>query len=560
MAHKFSTTSRNFRELIGNGQKYVVPPFQRDYSWERDQWEDLWEDCWDIYTQAEESHYMGYLVLQESAEGTFMVIDGQQRLTTLSIWVLAAIQVIHKLNETLQNPQNEERVKILRNTYIGGIDVASLQTYNKLQLNRNDNPYYADYISTLARAPIRRQANSHKLMQKALVFFADCFTSKALAPEEIGRFVDLVSTRLVFTIIHVDSELNAFKVFETLNARGVKLSTSDLLKNYIFSVISKSDSNAMHLERAEHLWATIQDKLEHHTIEEYIKCYWNSKHKLTRKAELFKRIRHDIQDPTNAFAFLNALGSAADYFVAIQSETDPLWHQHSAIAEKIKIINLFRLKQHLPAALACVLADTEHFKILDRFLGDLIVVSFRYQIIGGQNPNEMERVLTQLAVSVSQSGRYDRKLLQEVYPSDDAFVQDFSEKELSAKPAKKLIKYMFVEMENKLYRQSLNWEDVDLSIEHILPQSANAESWPNWLDADIDHHLEKLGNYALLHANANRKLSNSSFEEKRPVYAESKLSLTSDIAKYEEWTAAQLKHRQRTLAKQAAQTWRLDFV
>jgi uncharacterized protein with ParB-like and HNH nuclease domain len=84
----------NLNTIIGNGKSYFVPIFQRDYSWDKDDWEDLWNDIEDLPNV--KTHYLGYLVFQiaQSEEESYWVIDGQQRLTTLSILVLAITAVL----------------------------------------------------------------------------------------------------------------------------------------------------------------------------------------------------------------------------------------------------------------------------------------------------------------------------------------------------------------------------------------------------------------------------------------------------------------------------------
>ena len=83
----FNTANNTFRQLMGNGLLYRVPPFQRDYSWSADEWDDLWQDFLSLHTTEEEPiHYMGYLVLQSSDSKRFDIIDGQQRITTISIY------------------------------------------------------------------------------------------------------------------------------------------------------------------------------------------------------------------------------------------------------------------------------------------------------------------------------------------------------------------------------------------------------------------------------------------------------------------------------------------
>jgi uncharacterized protein with ParB-like and HNH nuclease domain len=104
-------SNQTFKNLMGNSVQYHVPRFQRDYSWDQEQWEDLWED---IENLNEEEHYMGYIVLQrnEKDKNNFSVIDGQQRLITLSLFVLSSMRAIQTLiDDDIDSNDNELRLK-----------------------------------------------------------------------------------------------------------------------------------------------------------------------------------------------------------------------------------------------------------------------------------------------------------------------------------------------------------------------------------------------------------------------------------------------------------------
>ncbi len=105
----FSTSNQTLRQLLGNGVAYRVPPFQRDYSWEQDQWEELWLDVRATLGGEEPSHYMGYLVLQSSDQKDFEIMDGQQRLTTLSILALAVLAALDELVVQGVHPDDNRR-------------------------------------------------------------------------------------------------------------------------------------------------------------------------------------------------------------------------------------------------------------------------------------------------------------------------------------------------------------------------------------------------------------------------------------------------------------------
>lgn len=119
-ATNFSTRNDTYRKLMGNGLIYRIPRFQRDYSWTEEEWEDLWADINGmIKLDGEPAHYMGYLALQSSDDKIFDMIDGQQRLTTLSLIVLATLKNIRRLIEEKKDAyHNQQRLEQIRQTYM----------------------------------------------------------------------------------------------------------------------------------------------------------------------------------------------------------------------------------------------------------------------------------------------------------------------------------------------------------------------------------------------------------------------------------------------------------
>ncbi len=231
-----NTSNDTFGRLMGNGLHYEVPKYQRDYSWDKEQWSDLWYDLMQMIDE-NDSHYMGYLVLQTADDKNYQIIDGQQRLTTLCVLILAVVDILLKLPCTEKEKEdNKKRAENIRSTYIGNMDMLTLTSVNKLVLNRNNDHFYRTYLSTLQEMPKRGLKASERLLKSAFETFKAYLTASYKTAEELVIFVENLVNNIFFTVITVTDELNAFKVFETLNARGVQLSSSDLLKNYIFSV------------------------------------------------------------------------------------------------------------------------------------------------------------------------------------------------------------------------------------------------------------------------------------------------------------------------------------
>ena len=214
-ANLLNTRTANYLDLIGNGRIYRVPAYQRDYSWQEEQWEDLWLDILDLRTNPENSHYMGALVVEEKTDREFLIIDGQQRLATLSLLALAIIQSLNRLADQNVDPaSNKERAQSLRTRFIGEKDPASLVESSKLFLNHTDDGFYQDYLVQL-RPPLnpRGLPLSNKLLWECFRYFSkkiDELPSEMQAGQPLAALLaEVVGRQLMFILITVDNELNA---------------------------------------------------------------------------------------------------------------------------------------------------------------------------------------------------------------------------------------------------------------------------------------------------------------------------------------------------------------
>lgn len=301
-----------------------VPRFQRDYSWGSDEWDDLWQDIVGLFEDdSEPAHYLGYLVLQSSDSKQFDIIDGQQRMTTLSIMILAGLAHLDDLIKSdLDADSNRQRKAQLQSSYVGYLDPVTLVPQSKLTLNRHNNRFYQTYLVPLEHIPGRGLNTSEHQLRKAFGWFKERIKARVGSQPESGKnfagFIDKLVDRLFFTVITVTDELNAFKVFETLNARGVRLSATDLLKNYLFSIISTGDTHETEVQALEDLWERIVGVLGSESFPEFLRIYWNSGHKLVRKTNLFKAVREDIKTRQDAFSLVRNFDYYADVYTALR--------------------------------------------------------------------------------------------------------------------------------------------------------------------------------------------------------------------------------------------------
>jgi hypothetical protein len=550
-----NTSNDTFRRLFGNGLSYRIPKYQRDYSWDSEQWSDLWYDVQEA-GNTKSPHYMGYLVLQTSDNKIFHVIDGQQRLTTVSILILACIKHLRCLPGTAEETKdNEKRAETIRSSYIGNLDPKTLVSYNKLVLNKNNDAFYRRFLTPLAELPQRKLNTSEKLMKRAFEFFYQEIKKRFSNYEDIINYIDALADNIFFTAITVTDELNAFKVFETLNARGVQLSASDLLKNLFFSRADSEGAHESEIEELESYWNGIIGKLEGGLFSEYLRCFWNGTHSSVRKNMLYRVIRDEIKDISGVFSMLRELHRMADVYVALQTPSDELWQNDKKITENLQRLKDFGVSQ--PLSLLLIAYDKLPLDDFKRLLSAVVVISFRYNIICGKNPNEQEHIYNKLAVDIAETARLNLQTLMEIYVSDNEFEQSFSEKEFkNSSRNHKIVRYILAKIENHNSRVSLDPEA--LTLEHILPENPNLNDW-NFEPAFLDHWICRIGNMTLLDKQTNKDLGNKKFREKQLHYAQSDIPMTRELSdgQLTEWTAEAIVKRQEALAKTAKTVWRV---
>ena len=563
----FNTTNNTFRQLMGNGLSYRVPSFQRDYSWGADEWDDLWQDVVGLFGEdPEPAHYMGYLVLQSADNREFDVIDGQQRMTTLSLLMLAAISHLTDLAAP-EDPEDPQllRARQLRANYIGYLDPVSLVPRSKLTLNRHDDGFYQNYLVPLEPLPQRGLKASEHLLRRAFAWFRDRIGEYCGNDgETVARFVDTAVDKLFFTVITVTDELNAFTVFETLNARGVRLSATDLLKNYLFSLISREGAHESEIRALENRWEDIIGFPGSESFPEFLRIFWNSRHRLVRKFELFKTIHGQVRDKAGAFALIRDMDRYARVYAALRSPEDGLWtpRERDGLAQ----LQMFNVRQPLAVLLAAFdRFEQEDRAGFERFLRAMAVVSFRYNVICGRQSNEQEMLYNGIARGLSAGritgGAEAIGALRPVYPSDGEFRTAFADKTLRTTSSRnrKVVRFILFRIEEHLSGSSLDFESARYGIEHVLPENPGAD-WEQFDDGQRDAFTYRLGNLALLGTTANRGLGNAGFDDKRPVLQASELLATSKLAQdYDVWTVDTIRERQSWMARQATGIWQIQF-
>ena len=565
-ANILNTGTTSYLELIGNGKTYRVPLYQRDYAWTQQEWEDLWNDIVELRGDPEGRHYMGALVVQAQGDREFFVIDGQQRLATISVLALAIIDKLRCMAEAgTDEERNRERATELRNRFIGEKDPASLVESSRLRLNETDDPFYQDYLVQLRepRNP-RGLPRSNALLWKCFQYFAKQLDELQIdadnAGEEIAKVLsETVARHLLFILITVDDELDAYTLFETLNARGLELTTTDLLKNYFFSKVRV----ATDMDALKRRWQALIATVAQERFPDFLRYHLLCEQPKIRRQRLFKMVRGRVRTPEDTFGFVTALEARAELFAALADVNHGYWIDRPAARPFVQELNLFRARQMTPVFFAAWgrFPDDDFVRLLKL----AAVIAFRYSVVSGLNPNLLERVCHFAAKAVL-DGQANRPgavftQLRQIYVDDDRFESDFMRWTVSTRGQRgKLAKYVLARLETDAGERVVDPEAV--TAEHVLPENPAGE-WAEVFPPDRwEAAVDRLGNLTLLERTLNREIGNAAYPIKRAAYESSAYALTRAIADMapEEWTPALLEERQRRLAARAVRLWRADFT
>lgn len=557
---KLDPKEHTFKEIFSQDKAYNVPSYQRNYSWLEENWLELWEDMLAISENGTvEEHYMGPVVLKTSKDlgKNVQIIDGQQRFSTITLFILAAIEL---LKEKAINKDDEELMEELKQKYIG--KKARLSPERKLFLNKYDD-YFLEVKLIGNEAVLNSELTnkpSWKLMNDAFKFFKNKLKEKFKCSSciEIAEYVDdIILENLTFIVIYVGDDINAYSVFETLNARGLELSSTDLLKNYLFSIVQSSPAD---LEYIEKRWDKIVEIVGFKNLQSFIRYFWVSRNKMLTNKHLFREIKTNIDNAEKVKSFFQSLEISAEIFYALEDVDHEIWNKYPECKN-----NIFELKI-LDNKVFKILAMSVYEKMQTKIINVLKmcnIIAFRNYIVG-KNPNEFEKLYSDIAIKIQKNEITQIKEIYEkikdAYVSDDDFQEAFKRKEINTKSSSKTkVKQILLKFESDS-ADKLCANSPKLSIEHILPEKPT-EEWNKIFDNQAENYIYRIGNYTLLDSKQNKDCSRKSFDEKKQVYNNSPYEITKYIAdNLNKWDIEELEKRQNYLAKKAKDIWRIDFT
>ncbi|CAN7412501.1 DUF262 domain-containing protein [Microbacterium maritypicum] len=536
--------------------RLVVPTNQREYAWEEGHIERLFQDIARAITEGDSSYFLGTVVTIRRGPH-LEVVDGQQRLATTAL-------LIHAMANHLQG-KVEMLEQALRNEFLFTVDRKQLERVPRLTLNSIDNNFFKAVITDEHPRP-KPTKPSHELiaessrLAKAQVRKIVATLDEANHGDHIDRWVTFLEEKAKVVLLIVSDDANAYRMFETLNDRGLRVSQADLVKNYLYGRAGDR------LEEAATKWSLIRGTLEALSDEDalidFLRHSLTVKNALVREADLYKKVESTVRSPHQVMSFANDLEVLAGTYVAIQNPEHEAWNAHAKTARQaIQVLSMFDIKPMRPLVLA--VASRMPTRECDTALRMLVSLGVRLSIVGGTRSGSMETTFGSAAAKVY-TGEITtaaalKRALNDIIPMDSQFEERFG----TAKVINgKIARYYLRSLEDG--REGADdpwWTPIDdpavVNLEHVLPRKP-MNNWPQFgTDVEANAFKTRLGNQALILADDNSRNQSDEFAAKKASFAASSYYFTKWIADAEEWTPVEIDERQRLMAKAAAQIWKV---
>ena len=526
---------------------FRIPRYQRSYAWGVDDITEFWND---LIVSEEGTFYLGSLTFnceELSKTGWIDIIDGQQRLLTITILAAVIRDLIKKLGNDKISDKYQWHCIIISHLKRGE------ETY-RIKCSDSLNEYFQKYIQEVGNDI--RESNprtpEEKRVKNNYIFFFDKlsdrleqYINKSDKEKYLQQLIETLATLQIIDI-RTTSEEHAYEIFETTNARGLELSVGDLLKNTVFKNIGERNGKDI----AKELWTDIENNIPSTgtgygtDMARFLRYYWISKYKFVSQKRLFREIKKEI---SSWDIFLSDLHSASyDYNkILLSSEYDWSDIKHGEkIHKSLMSLRIMRVIQ-CHVLLLSILRNYQKLHTNPLKIIQLIEkFSLMYSTICKLPGNQPENIYSRYAIAIENviQNRNPKKIpgqilkifedfkkeLIDLKPSFEVFKDYFDDVMYkSSEQGRQLIKYILSEINNLDESGEYKIDFNVVNIEHILPQTPD-KAW-GLTKNDIKGYVNKLGNLTLLHEKLNSAASSSPISEKIEYFRKSKIPMNQKL-------------------------------
>ena len=539
------------QQLLNGKIQYRVPLFQRTYSWDEDQWYRLWTDVLEIYAMEEpRNHFIGAVVTQPITDAAgfttkFLLIDGQQRLTTLFI-MLACIRKAASQIEALPDLDEEIWETCLVNKFAPASD-----DFLKLRPTQRDRQDFRTAID----GAVADQAGQ---VSAAFRYFSDRIAEGDLDehPLDLRKLKLCITDNLDLVSITLETEDSPHRIFESLNNTGMHLGSSDLIRNLIFMNISGEEETQDAYDR---YWFPMQEGTGNR-LDDFFWHHLMMDGSLPRQNETFEEVRKRFGsgDASKAIEMLIEFSKFARYYrwLCEIGNEEP----EGLLLRQIQRLNTWEVSVAYPLLMRS-LDWMEGGKISSRELAKVMQMIESFVVrraVCNVATNRLRGIFGRMAGQIDTSefvASSSDYLLGNHWPTDDQFKDAFMGFHVYSRRLART-RLILESLEESFGHKESPEITENITVEHVMPQTLTTE-WAEMLGlhaADVHSRwLHTPGNLTL--TGYNPELGNASFYKKKELLEGAKFSLTHEILEYNRWDENAIKTRGESLAERAVQIW-----
>jgi uncharacterized protein with ParB-like and HNH nuclease domain len=534
-----------------------VPEFQRDFSWEAKHVTDFWDDILDFDKRNPSldnscGYFLGTVVMVAHGKHN-LVLDGQQRFATTTILLAVIRDRLRSLDITAADYIQRQWI-----AFDNPLDPSQQRIY-KLELNVYDREFFRRVVQDeQGDHAARATRQSHKLIldaKRRLGEFIDEMLSRekgeAAQKDRLLRLSKALTQHFGVVAITSHDEDQAASIFETLNERGIGLSTADLLRSWIMSSTAKLSSR----DEIVKLWDAIGEVHGSKRVETVIRTSWKSTHGDVKARALYREIKDNLQaHKITPFEYTRNLARDAAYLKKLSRGETDLESVNQAARDLADV--------KASSAYAALLAAKNVLKPNDcgKLAQGLIALALRHNVICGLEPGKYESTVYECAKAISESRSLEPGLqvLRALSPSNEDVSRSL--KRLKFLPKRSRAAHVVlrgIEANRPHTGETKVASKMKVHLEHIYPQKpTNGKRLPQH-----DKHVYLLGNLTLLAGKLNREASNLPYASKKKKYTISELLITSELPKkHVKWGRQPILERQERLAREILKVWPQELI
>jgi uncharacterized protein with ParB-like and HNH nuclease domain len=540
-------TKTEIQDIIEGTKQYVVPLFQRRYIWEQKHWQMLWDDLWGLYeTESSRPHFMGSMVtipetLSPQGVTKFLLIDGQQRLTTIFILFCALRDYAKKLNDPLLAEEIE--YKMLVNKFEKDLN------YYKLLPTQEDRPAFQKIIHQELFSDVRE-------ISKCYHFFEHQISKNQV---NVRKIKQIICNQLSIVSVVLSSDDDPHLVFESLNFKGKSLTQADLIRNYFFMRIDIRDQDLIYKK----YWLPMQETLGDN-LTEFMRHYLTKRGTVVKQNDVYFEIKEEVVKKD----VLESLKDICTFATFYEKLLNPNLEKDIIIRKYLHRINRLDVAITYPFLMICYSEWTsekitkgifiEVLKVIENFIIRRFACNIQTQGLNRLFSSLCSRVGTN--AMLTSNGFLDElsSILQsQNYPKDDKFKDGLMNVKLYGSNRTEKAKIILESIEESFgHKEKVSFDS--LSIEHIMPQTLS-DWWKSHLGDDflLDYELliHNLGNLTLTAVEYNSSNSNSDFETKKKQFLNSHVELNKYFKNINLWQRTDIEKRSAYMTEIALALW-----